>query len=93
MEITRKVFESQQQRRFGTANPESQPLAFWEWMVRTSEKARLRDWSAEEEGPEVGARRISSVAPFGQEGDYSKGPVWNFDPDLRDPHVRTPTAG
>ena len=78
MEITRKVFEGQQQRRFGTANPERQQLAFWEWMVRTSE-ARLRDWSAEEEQPEVALTPYHLRKLFGQEGDYSRGPVWNFD--------------
>lgn len=51
MEITRSVFESQRQRRFGTANPERMRIAFWEWMVRRSEEGRLRDWSDYSQGP------------------------------------------
>jgi hypothetical protein len=77
MEITRKVFESQQQRRFGTTNPERQPLAFWEWMIRASEDSRLRDWSSDDQPAEHTPYALRTS--FGQEGDYSKGPIWNFD--------------
>jgi hypothetical protein len=77
MEITRALFESQQQRRFGTSNPERMSLAFWEWMIRRSEDGRLRDWMEQEEAP--GHMPYQLRAHFGQEGDYSKGPVWNFD--------------
>jgi hypothetical protein len=77
MEITRKIFEAQQQRRYGTSNPERMPLAFWEWMVRMSEDARLFEWTEGEEVP--GHTPYQLRARFGQEGDYSKGPVWNFD--------------
>lgn len=79
MEITREVFESQQQRRFGRSNPERQDLAFWEWMIRNSEDDRLRDWSPEEEPDGVGHAPYQLRKQFGQDGDYSKGPVWNFD--------------
>jgi hypothetical protein len=79
VEISRKVFESQQQRRFGTANPERQPLAFWEWMIRASEEARLRDGADEPEPIEVGYTPYQLRDFFGQDGDYSKGPIWNFD--------------
>jgi hypothetical protein len=79
VEINRKVFESQQQRRFGTANPERQPLAFWEWMIRASEEVRLHDWSDKPEPSEVGHSPTQLREHFGQDGDYSKGPIWNFD--------------
>lgn len=79
MKITRQVLEGQQQRRFGTANPEPQPLALWEWIVRASEDARLRDWSEDRDEPEVGHTPHQLRVAFGQEGDYSRGPVWNFD--------------
>jgi hypothetical protein len=79
MEITRQIFESQQQRRFGTANPERMPLAFWEWMVRSSEDARLCDWSADHAPSVLGHMPYKLRTFFGQEGDYSKGPIWTFD--------------
>jgi hypothetical protein len=69
MEITRTLFETQQQRRFGTSNPERMPLAFWEWMVRTSEEARLRDWTEGEEVP--GHTPYQLRVRFGQGGDYT----------------------
>ncbi len=75
MEIARKVFERQQQRRFGASNPERMKLAFWEWMVRSSEDARLHDWS---EAPAVHTPYALRKF-FGQDGDYAKGPIWNFD--------------
>src|SRR5690242_19887179 len=75
MEITRRVFESQEQRRFGASNPARMKFAFWEWMVQSSEDARLRDWSADpSEHTPYALRKF-----FGQDGDYSKGPIWNFD--------------
>jgi hypothetical protein len=77
MEITREVFEAQQQRRFGESNPERMPLAFWEWMVRKSEEARLRDWTEGDDVP--GHTPYQLRVRFGQDGDYSRGPVWNFD--------------
>ncbi len=79
MEISRKVFESQQRRRFGTANPERQQFAFWEWMIRASEEARLRDGSDEPEPSDVGHTPYQLREFFGQAGDFSKGPIWNFD--------------
>ena len=79
MEITRTLFESQQQRRFGTSNPERMPLAFWEWMIRRSEEGRLRVWTEEEEPPVPRHTPYQLRTYFGQDGDYSKGPVWNFD--------------
>jgi len=85
MEITRRVFESQQQRRFGTSNPERMKLAFWEWMVRSSEDARPHDWS---QAPAVHTPYALRKS-FGQDGDYSKGPIWNFDRmgATRTPHL------
>ena len=77
MRITRKVFESQQQRRFGASNPERMPLAFWEWMIRESEDARLRDWSADNQPALHSPYALRKT--FGQDGDYSRGPIWNFD--------------
>lgn len=77
MQITRRVFESQQQRRFGTSNPERMPLAFWEWMIRQSEDARLREWSPDNQVPSHAPYALRQR--FGQEGDYSRGPVWNFE--------------
>ncbi len=79
MEITRAIFESQQGRRFGTSNPERMRLAFWEWMVRRSEEGRLRVWPEEGEAPVPGHTPDELRTRFGQHGDYSKGPVWNFD--------------
>ncbi len=86
MKITRKVFEAQQQRRFGTANPERQPLAFWEWMIRSSEDSRLRDWSLDDQPAKHTPYALRRF--FGQEGDYSKGPIWTFDRmgAMRTPH-------
>src|SRR5438270_5620976 len=77
MEITREIFDAQQQRRFGESNPERMPLVFWEWMVRTSEEARLRDWTEGDDVP--GHTPYQLRVRFGQDGDYSRGPVWNFD--------------
>jgi hypothetical protein len=79
MEITRSIFESQRQRRFGTANPERMRLAFWEWMVRGSEDARTRDWNAERDPSVLGHTPTAARGYFGQEGDDSQGPIWNFD--------------
>jgi hypothetical protein len=79
MRITRCIFESQRQRRFGTQNPERMRLAFWEWMVRASEDARLRDWSHEKDTSVLGHTPTEARSYFGQEGDYSAGPIWNFD--------------
>jgi hypothetical protein len=80
MEITRSIFESQRQRRFGAANPERMPLAFWEWMVRGSEDDRTRDNAFSEKNPAVlGYLPYAVRRFFGEEGDYSAGPIWNFD--------------
>jgi hypothetical protein len=79
LEITRAIFESQQQRRFGVCNPERMKLEFWEWMVRSSEDARLRESSDETEPYARGHTPCKLRMSFGQDGDYSKGPVWNFD--------------
>ncbi len=80
MKITRSIFESQRQRRFGASNPERMPLAFWEWMVRGMEDARLRDDWFEEQDPTVLGHNPTAVRTyFGQEGDYSKGAIWNFE--------------
>jgi hypothetical protein len=82
MEITRKIFERQQQRRFGASNPERMPLEFWEWMVQRSEEARLRVGLEEEEEETStfpGHSPYQLRVQFGQDGDYSKGPIWNFD--------------
>jgi hypothetical protein len=79
MEITRSIFESQRQRRFGTANPERMRLAFWEWMVRGSEDARTRDWNAERDPSVLGHTPTAARGYFGQEGDDSQWPIWNFD--------------
>lgn len=83
--MTRTLFESQQRRRFGTANPERMPLAFWEWMVRKSEEGRIRDWTEESESS--GHTPYQLRVLFGQEGDYSKGPVWTFDRMGATPHA------
>lgn len=77
MEITRAIFESQQQRRFGTSNPERMSLTFWEWMVRRSEERRLREWTEDEQLPVHTPYHLRTF--FGQDDDYSKGPVWTFD--------------
>jgi hypothetical protein len=82
MEITREVFKRQQQRRFGASNPERMRLEFWEWMVQRSEEARLRVGSeeVEEETSTVpGHSPYQLRVRFGQDEDYSKGPIWNFD--------------
>jgi hypothetical protein len=54
MEIARRIFESQQQRRFGVFNPERMKLVFWEWMASGSEDVRLRESSDEHEPPASG---------------------------------------
>ena len=77
MQMTREIFEAQQQRRFGTSNPERMSLEFWEWMVKTLKEASARDWSDREDTPDHMPHQLRVL--FGQEGDYSKGPVWNFD--------------
>ncbi len=79
MKITRRIFESQRQRRFGTRNPERMDLPFWEWMVRGSEEARLRDWPAEHDPSVLGHTPCAARSYFGLEGDDSQGPIWNFD--------------
>ena len=44
MEITPELFDQQRSPRFGNANPERMQLAFWEWMIRGSEKPyRVRE--------------------------------------------------
>ena len=80
MEVTSDLFESQRQRRFGTQNPERMPLRFWEWMIRNSEDARTRDVGPPRETrPQLGHTPTDLRRYFGQEGDYSAGPIWNFD--------------
>jgi hypothetical protein len=64
LEITRGIFESQRLRRFGTANPERQPLAFWEWMIRDSEDARTRENRLSEKNPaDLGHTPFSASEP------------------------------
>jgi hypothetical protein len=80
LKITRHIFESQRQRRFGTSNPERMPLAFWEWMIQGSEDSRTQDDPFATRDPSVLGHSPTSVRRyFGQEGDYSVGPIWNFD--------------
>ncbi len=43
MKITRRMFEAQRERRFGSSNPERMKLAFWEAMVRGAEEARATE--------------------------------------------------
>ena len=79
MKITRRIFESQRQRQFGTANPERMQIAFWEWMIRRSEEDRLRDCSDERDPSEIGNSPYELRQHFGVDLDCSQGPVWNFD--------------
>lgn len=79
MNITRSIFESQRQRRFGTANPERMSLAFWEWMVRGSEDARTAPYTEKKDPAVLGHWPTDARRFFGQEGDFSHGPIWNFD--------------
>ena len=72
MEITRAIFESQQQRRFGVCNPERMNLVFWEWMVRSSEDARLRESSDETEPYARGHTPCKLRMSFGQDGDLPR---------------------
>ncbi|WP_165074655.1 Kelch repeat-containing protein [Paludisphaera rhizosphaerae] len=76
MEISLDVFEQQRGRRFGGANPERMRLAFWEWIIRNQEESRLREWS---ESGDLIRSPYQVRRHFGQEGDYSKGPIWNFE--------------
>lgn len=81
MEMTRSIFESQRRRRFGTTNPERMSLAFWEWMIREIEESRLRanSFDAEADQGVLGHTPSDVRKYFGQVGDDSAGPIWNFD--------------
>ncbi len=79
MGISRSVFERQRQRRFGAANPERMPLAFWEQMVRSAEDARTRDYSARRVSGELGTIPSDAREYFGLEERDDAGPIWTFE--------------
>src|SRR5215467_7427656 len=87
MNISREVFDQQRLPRFGKANPERMPFAFWEWMIRGDDERRvnvgaglgkcdlrLRDGKLKSAYGPYRARDLFNI-PLNRE----EGPIWTFD--------------
>jgi hypothetical protein len=86
MEITKELFESQRDPKFGTSNPERMRNDFWEWMIRGDQGALYG--SPDFSGAPVVTREGAPNAPFGPHHarklfkvplDRCDGPIWTFD--------------
>lgn len=79
MNISRREFEAQRQRRFGAANPERMRVPFWEQTVLDHEEAHLRRDAGDDDRDGLVETPYGARRHFGLDGDFSGGPIWTFD--------------